>query len=179
MKCFSQPFDFQFLIRDSSCPFVVFRVIDYLFRRAIPCCSTSIMPPFLTLFIIFLAIYLIAECVNLFVVGTSLSRGVIGIFRRRRHGSKSVELSKDLKIAAANRLLTVGSELVVGTEHEWDEFKIKRFAVSPTAVDAEPGTVMQVVRLTRDRMELIPVVKDKQADATNNDSSESRPRHDT
>ena len=78
------------------------------------------MPPLITLFGIFLVIYILAECVNLYMVGSSLIGGVCRIARQVLHGSNVDELPEDLKIAATNGLMSVGSEFVVGTEHQWE-----------------------------------------------------------
>ena len=88
------------------------------------------------------------------------------------HGSKEFALPEDLKIAATNGLLTVGSEVVVGTEHQWDGITVKRFAVSPTIVHAEEGTIMQIIRLTRNSMELKPIANYEYAATTSNQAGE-------
>lgn len=116
------------------------------------------MPLFVSAIVVLLAAYLLAECLNLFIVGTSLTCGLCRTARRILRGSKEIELPEDLKLAAANGLLSVGSEVVVGTECEWAGTTVSRFAVSPDAVHKEPGTLMKVVRLTRNRIELKPIV---------------------
>lgn len=124
------------------------------------------MPPLITFFGIFLVIYILAECVNLYMVGSSLIGGVFRITRQVLHGSKVVELPEDLKIAAANGLLSVGSEVVVGTEPQWDGVTVRRFAVSPSIVHTDVGTTMQIIRLTRSNMELKPVANSEYAATT-------------
>jgi len=115
------------------------------------------MPPLITFLGVLLAIYVLVECVNVFMIGSSMTRSLIRIARQIFHGSKDVALPEDLKIAAANGLLTVGSEVVVGDQHQWDGVTVKRFAVAPSIVHAESGVVMQIIRITRDRMELKPL----------------------
>jgi hypothetical protein len=116
------------------------------------------MPPLVPSIVMLLTAYLLAECLNFFIVGSSLTRGICRVFRQILHGSKEIELPEDLKLAAANGLLSVGSEVVVGSECEWNGTTVSRFAVSPDAVNQEPGTRMKVVRLTRNRIELRTVL---------------------
>jgi hypothetical protein len=124
------------------------------------------MPPLITLIGLLLAIFVLAECVNLFVVGESLTRGVIRFARQMLHGSKEITIPEDLKIAAVNGLLTVGSEVVVGDEHQWTGATVRRFAVSPSTVRAESGTILQIIRLTRNSMELKPLPNTENASTT-------------
>lgn len=110
---------------------------------------------------VLLVVYLLAECLNFFVVGSSLTRGICRVVRRILHGSKEIELPEDLKMAVANGLLSVGSEVVVGSECEWNGTTVSRFATSSDAVNQEPGTRMKVVRMTRNRIELRTVLSEK------------------
>lgn len=126
------------------------------------------MHPLLTFFCILLAVYVLAECVNLFMVGSILTRGAFRMARQMLHGSKEVALPEDLKIAATNGLLKVGSEVVVGTEYQWDGAEVRRFAVSPSIVHADVGTIMQIIRLTRSSMELKPLANHKHTPPTEN-----------
>ncbi len=135
------------------------------------------MPPLITFFGIFLAVYILAECVNLYMVGSSLIGGVFRIARQVLHGSKEVALPEDLKIAATNRLLKVGSEVVVGTEYQWDGITVKRFAVSPTIVHADEGVIMQIIRLTRNSMELKPLANSDYAAIPKNQPGEVETRN--
>ena len=115
------------------------------------------MFPLIIFFGILLAVYTLAECLNFYMVGSSLIGGGFRIARQVLHGSKEVVLPEDLKIAATNGLLKVGDEVVVGTEYQWDGITVKRFAVSPTIVHADEGSMMQIIRLTRNSMELKPL----------------------
>lgn len=126
------------------------------------------MPPLVPSIVVLLAVYLLAECLNLFIVGTSLTRGICRVVRQIRHGSKEMEMPEDLKLAAANGLLSVGSEVVVGSECEWTGTTVSRFAVSPDAVNKEPGTLMKVVRLTRDRIELRTILREERGSLSGN-----------
>ena len=128
------------------------------------------MPPLFTLIVIIFAFYVLAECANLFIVGSSLTRSAIRIARQMLHGSKEVALPEDLRIAATHGLLTVGSEVVVGSEHQWDGDTVRRFAVSPSVVHAEAGAIMRIIRLTRSSMELKPLTNNEQAATTKNRS---------
>jgi hypothetical protein len=130
------------------------------------------MPPVITYVGILLAVYVLAECINLFMVGSSLSLCLFRIVRQMLHGSKEVALPEDLKIAATNGLLTVGSEVVVGTEHQWDGFTVRRFAISPSIVHADVGAIMQIIRLTRSSIELKPLANSEFAATTNNQPGE-------
>jgi hypothetical protein len=115
------------------------------------------MPPLTTYFGIILAVYILAECVNLYMVGSSLIGWVLRIVRQVLHGTKEVALPADLKIAVTNGLLKVGSEVVVETEYQWDGITVKRFAISPTIAHAAEGTIMRIIRLARNSMELKPL----------------------
>jgi hypothetical protein len=55
----------------------------------------------------------------------------------------------------------MADEVVVGSECEWAGATVSRFAVSPDAVNKEHGTRMKVVRLTRNRIELRTIVREK------------------
>lgn len=110
-----------------------------------------------TLTVALVAAYLIAECINLLIVGDSLTRGIYRVFRQRLHRSTDIALPEDLKLAIANGLLSVGSEVVVGAECEWTGSTVSRFAVAPHIVDQEPGMLMKVIRLTQNRIELKPI----------------------
>jgi hypothetical protein len=112
------------------------------------------MSPLFIFIGIFLAAYALVECLNLCFFGRGMTRGVIRVVRQWLHGSKEVELPEDLQIAAFHGLLTVGSTVVVGSEHQWDGDAISCFAISPDIVGEKPGTMMQVIRLTRNRIEL-------------------------
>lgn len=130
------------------------------------------MPPLIAFSGILLAVYILAECVNLYMVGSSLIGGVFRIARQVLHGSKEVALPEELKIAATNGLLKVGSEVVVGTEYQWDGITVKRFAVSPTIVHADEGAIMQIIRLTRNSMELKPLANSDYAAIPKNQPGE-------
>ena len=130
------------------------------------------MPPLITFFGIFLVIYILAECVNLYMVGSSLIGGVCRIARQVLHGSKVVELPEDLKIAATNGLMSVGSEFVVGTGHQWEGATVRRFAISPSIVHADVGTIMQIIRLTRSSVELKPLANCEDTNPTKNQPGE-------
>lgn len=117
------------------------------------------MSPLITIFGIIFALYILAECVNLCVVGGSWIGGLFRMARQVLHGSKEVELPDTLKIAVSNGLLSVGSEVIVGTESQWEGGTVKRFAISPSVVDAKVGTIMQIIRLTRNKIELKPMDK--------------------
>lgn len=130
------------------------------------------MPPLSTFFGILVAVYILAECVNLYMVGSSLIGGGFRIARQLLHGSKEVTLPEDLKIAATNGLITVGSELVVGTGHQWEGATVSRFAISPPIVHADVGARMKIIRLTRNSMELKPLATSDYAAIPKNQRNE-------
>jgi hypothetical protein len=101
-----------------------------------------------------------AERVNWIVVGTSLAQCACRVVRQRLHGSIEIKRPEDLKLAVANGLLSVGSEVVVGVECEWSGNAVSRFSITPGLVHEEPGTLMKVIRLTRNRVELKSIPQD-------------------
>ncbi len=121
---------------------------------------------------VLLGLYLIAECVSLCSVGRDLTRGVVRLARRKLHGSREIPLTQDLRIAAANGLLKVGSEIVVGTEHQWNGVTVSRFAVAPSIAQAEAGVILQVIRLEAESIEVKPLPDAKETCLLDDDSAD-------
>ena len=121
----------------------------------------------LSIFIIgaMITLYVILECVHLFLIGGSLVSHVRRFIRHKLYGAVVIPVPDDLRTAAANGLIGVGSEVIIGYEHDWDGISVKTYAISPSMIDAEAGTKMKISRMTRSKMELMPLSRDQSADA--------------
>ena len=91
---------------------------------------------------------------------SSLSSGIFLIYVVYRfigsklRGSKCIGIPDELQMPLANGLIRVGSELLVGYEHEWEGGNVIRFAISPEIVREELGTSLRVDWIGRYLMEL-------------------------
>lgn len=113
---------------------------------------------FVTSIVILLVIIgLLSALVDLLVVGSGLTSGLLRWIRSKRNGSKVISLPPELAIAAMNGLIRTGSEVVSGYTHEWEGAEISRFAIPPEILGQELGTRMTVIRLEQNVLEVIPM----------------------
>lgn len=113
---------------------------------------------FMTSIVILLVVIgLLSALVDLLVVGSGLTSGLLQWGRTKRNGSKVINLPPDLAIAAMNGLIRTGSEVVSGYTHEWEGAEISRFAIPPEIMGEEVGTRMTVIRIERNILEVKPV----------------------
>jgi hypothetical protein len=103
------------------------------------------------------ALYLLVECCSLIRDGTSVIRKAWRFVRSRKLDSRYLKLPEELKIAAANGLISVGSELIVGHEPEWSGTAVRRFAVSPADSGEQSGTVLRIIGMSRGEAEVVRV----------------------
>ena len=108
-----------------------------------------------------LGLVAVALCAWVVLEWLAVSSGLAGELRSwvrrqrcRRRGSKLVPLPEDLRLAADNGLLAVGSELVVGWQAEWEGATVRRYAIAPETAGEPAGTILQVLELDRRWIEL-------------------------
>ena len=82
-----------------------------------------------------------------------MAAGVRWIWRRMRRVIE-IETPPDLVVAAANGLISAGSEVVVGDRHQSDGAGITKFAVLPSVGDLRTGDVLLVVSINSKRLML-------------------------
>jgi len=101
-----------------------------------------------------LLVYAVLECLNAIVVGTILVVAVYRFIRSKIRGSRYIDIPEDLRIAVANELIQVNSELVVGTQPEWQGTSVVRFAISKNHAKEEPGTRLRVDSIGKSLIEV-------------------------
>lgn len=101
------------------------------------------------------AVFFLMQCFDIVIVATEISRFI----RTRIRHSKYIVWPEDLKIASANRLISVGSELIVGNECEWAGLTVRRFAISPTDAREEAGSILRIIGMTRDEVEVTRITQ--------------------
>jgi len=126
------------------------------------------MHPIITLIGVFIALYVLLECINIYTIGGSMTRNMMRIVRQMFNRSTVIDIPEDLQIAAANGLLRTGSEVIVGDESQWNGSTVIRFAVSPSMVRERSGTIMRIIRLTSKSIELKALSDDTHAHTTKN-----------
>lgn len=84
-------------------------------------------------------------------------RGVWRWLRGKKRGAKVVAWPQDLQVAAANGLVGIGSELVVGEPVLWENGVVKRFTIAAADCGEEAGTVLKVVGMNKRGMEVVRV----------------------
>lgn len=102
---------------------------------------------------------LILAVVDSLTVGTGIIKGLWGLIRNRLTSSFEIETPPDLAVAAANGLLHSGSQLVVGTEAEWEGLQVSTFSVSPQAVSMPAGTRLEVIQISQQNLRLRPLAR--------------------
>jgi hypothetical protein len=111
---------------------------------------------------VFIAIVILAfvflEAFNVMVLGVSISKRIIRFIRTKRHGSKYLPWTESLGIAAANGLLSVGSEMIVAEECEFTGITVTRFAIHPLEANEKSGTILTVIGMHQDGIEVVPKV---------------------
>jgi hypothetical protein len=99
--------------------------------------------PLLAIAILVIA-YIALECFNLLSCGGFLLGGAYRFVRSQLNGTQYVSIPEQLKIPLANQLLDVGSELIVGSEPEWDGHKIIRHSISPEVAGQHVGAKLRI-----------------------------------
>ena len=112
------------------------------------------------LLVVGIIVGLVVLCVAVEIIlifGHSLSLFSSGYrwWRSRREGTTVIDPPHMLQCHLLSGTLSVGTELVVGAEHEWDGDTLKRLGVS--GVPFPEGTILTVVRIHSDRIEVKPV----------------------
>ncbi len=100
--------------------------------------------------------FLFLEAFNVIFLGVSVSRRIIRFIRTKRRGSQYVRWTESLRIAAANGLLSVGSEIIVSEECEFTGITVSRFAISSLEANEESGTILTVIGMSQDGIEVVP-----------------------
>lgn len=108
------------------------------------------------IFIFVILVFLFLEAFSLMVLGVSISKRIIRFIRTKRHGSKYVPWTESLRIAAANGLLSVSSEIIVSEECEFTGITVSRFAISPLEANEESGTILTVIGMSQFGIEVVP-----------------------
>ena len=101
----------------------------------------------------FVLLDLMGACIS----GIGATASLWGHFSSRRRGTRLIDVPDDLQTAIANDLLGQGAELIVGYENEWEDDRIRRFAILPQQARAAEGEVFEVTEITRRKLELKPV----------------------
>ncbi len=107
--------------------------------------------------IIVLAVVVVVPLVDGVWAGWALTRELGRLIRGKRRGSKRVEWPQELRVAAANGLVGTGSELVVGQAAEWEDGRVKRYPIAMAACGEKAGTVLRVVGMDKEKMEVVRV----------------------
>lgn len=107
--------------------------------------------------IILLAVVALAPLVDGVWAGWALTRALVRMIRGKRRGSKRVEWPQELRVAAANGLVGIGSELVVGQAAEWEDGRVKRYPIAMADCGEKPGTILTVVGMDEEKMEVVRV----------------------
>jgi len=115
------------------------------------------------------AILVLSAVVDFLVVGTGITQGVWRWLRNKLTSTLEIDTPPDLAIAAANRLVAAGSEVVVGFEAEWNESHVVAYAIPPHLVSAPIGTRFEVIHVDAKKVRLRPVLE---APATGSDQGE-------
>lgn len=104
--------------------------------------------------VLILLAWFMLELLGLLSVGKGVIMGAARWLRTKRNSSMVIEMPDDVAVAVANGLIVVGSEIIAGSESEWDGLHIKHHAISSEILKVEPGTRMKVIRIGKGTLEL-------------------------
>lgn len=121
------------------------------------CDLMPVMPDGFTVLFIILGVAMLLPLLDVLITGGVILKGAWRFVRCKIRGSKLVDWPQDLKVAAANGLVGIGSELVVGGPAQWDGARVKRYSIAAADCGEQPGAVLKVIGTGRNKIEVVPL----------------------
>lgn len=110
-----------------------------------------------SIIVVLVGVYLVVELLSTVFDVYGMFRDAWRWLRGKKRRSKVVAWPQDLRVAAANGLVGIGSELVVGGPVLWENGAVKRFSITTADCGEEAGTVLKVIGMNKEGMEVVRV----------------------